>query len=130
MSNPLIRWIKRLESRETPKVIVATAAVTISDSDARRGVVVSNKGAGAEVVVSLPAARPGMRVTAVVQAAQLLSLDPVDTEIVYGTAGVAQTEDVAIKGNAVGETITLTCLETGFWVVTAFNGVWDPDATP
>ena len=120
----LIRWIKRLESRETPKTIVATANTTIAHTDAIRGVVVSNKGAGGEVVVSLPAAVPGMRVTGVVQATQLLGFDPVDTEIIYGTNGVALTEDVAIKANAIGETIQLVCVEKGFWVVTAFNGTW------
>jgi hypothetical protein len=120
----LIRWIKRLESREAPKTIVATAATTIAHTDAIRGVVVSNKGAAGEVVISLPAAVPGMRVTGVVQAAQLLSLDPVDTEIIYGTNGVALTEDAAIKANAIGETIQLVCVEAGFWVVTASAGTW------
>ena len=124
----LIRWIKRLEGNLTPKTIVATAATAITHADAVRGVVVSNKGASAEVVVSLPAAVPGMRVTGVVQAVQLLSFDPVDTEIVYGTAGVALTEDVAIKGNALGEYITLTCLEKGFWTVTSFSGTWTATA--
>lgn len=108
----------------TPKAIVTTAAIAITDSDAMRGVVVSNKGAGAEVVISLPAARVGMSVTAVVQAVQLLSLDPVDTEIIYGTNGVALTEDAAIKANALGETIHLVCLQDGFWTVTAFTGTW------
>lgn len=120
----LIRWIKRLESRETPKTIVATAATSIAHTDALRGVVVSNKGAAGEVIFSLPAAVPGMRVAAVVQAVQTLSLDPVDTEIIYGTNGVALTEDAAIKANALGETIQLVCLEKGYWSVEAFTGTW------
>lgn len=124
MSNPLIRWIKRIESRQVPETIVATAATTITHQQAKQGIVVSNKGAAAEVVVSLPPAFPGMRVTGVVQAAQTLSLDPVDTEIVYGTNGVALTEDAAIKANAVGETIQLVCVERGYWLVTAFAGTW------
>jgi uncharacterized protein (DUF362 family) len=124
MSNPLIRWIKRIESRQVPDTVVATNNTTITHAQAIQGVVVSNKGAGGEVVVSLPAAVPGMRVTGVVQAAQLLGFDPVDTEIIYGTNGVALTEDVAIKANAVGETIQLVCVEKGFWVVTAFSGTW------
>jgi hypothetical protein len=130
MSNTLIRWIKRIEARQVPDTVVATAATTITPAQARQGVVVSNLGASGEVVFSLPAATPGMRVTAVVQTAQLLTLDPVDGDIVYDTVGVAQTEDVAIKGNLVGETITLTCLQAGKWVTTAFNGAWDEDATP
>jgi hypothetical protein len=120
----LIRWIKRLESRQTPKTIIATSATSITHEDALRGVVVSNKGAGAEVVFSLPPAVKGMRVTAVVQAVQMLSLDPVHTEIIYGTNGVALTEDVAIKANALGETIQLVCLEKGFWTVVASAGTW------
>jgi hypothetical protein len=122
--NSLIRWIKRLEARLYPKTIVATGDIEISQTDALRGVVVVNKGATGTVVVSLPAALPGMRVTGVVAAVQTFELDPVDTEIIYGTNGVALTEDVSIKANAVGETIQLVCLEKGFWTVVAFNGTW------
>lgn len=120
----ITRWIKSIEARLVPDTIVATANTVITPAQARQGVVVSNKGAAGEVVFSLPAAVPGMRVTAVVQSAQLLSLDPVDTEIIYGTNGVALTEDVAIKANAVGETLQLVCVEKGFWTVTASAGTW------
>jgi hypothetical protein len=120
----LIRWIKKVESRLTPVTVVATANTEITHLQAKQGVVVSNRGASGEVVFSLPPAVPGMRVTGVVQAAQTLSLDPVDTEIIFGTNGVALTEDAAIKANAVGETIQLVCLQPGFWTVTAFNGTW------
>ena len=127
----LIRWIKRLEAKFplleaklAPKTVIATAATDIAAADALRGIVVSNKGASGEVVFSLPAAEPGMHVTAIVQAAQLLSLDPVDTEIIYGVNGVALTEDVAIKANALGETIQLVCLEAGYWSVAAYTGTW------
>ena len=120
----LIRWIKRLESRETPKTIVATATTTISYEDATRGVVVSNRGAGAEVIINLPAAVPGMRVAGIVQSAQLLSFDPNGTEIIYGTAGVSLTAGVPIKANAAGECITLVCVEKGSWSVEGFVGVW------
>lgn len=138
----LVRWIKRLdakfapiaaqfvalEAKLAPKTVVATANADITAADALRGIVVSNKGAVGEVIFSLPEATPGMHVTAVVQAAQLLSLDPVDTEIIYGINGVALTEDVAIKANALGETIQLVCLEAGYWSVAAYTGTWSVNA--
>ena len=120
----LIRLIKKVESKLVPTTVIATAATEITHLQAKYGVVVSNKGASGEVVFSLPAAVPGMRVAAVVQAAQTLSLDPVDTEIIYDTNGVALTEDAAIKANAVGETIQLVCLEAGYWTVVAYTGTW------
>ena len=121
--------IQKVKSRIIPTVLVKTAAYTLKADEALYGAVISNLGATAEVVISLPAAVPGMRVTAVVQAAYLLSLDPVDADVIYDFAGLVQSAGVAIKGNAVGEYITLTCLQAGKWVTTSFNGVWDEDAS-
>jgi hypothetical protein len=126
--NSLIRWIKRLEARLYPKTIVATGNIEISQTDALRGVVVSNRGASGEVIAALPAALPGMRVSGVVQAVQLLSFDPDGTEIIYGTNGASLTAGVPIKGNAAGECIQLVCVEKGAWVVEAFNGTWTATA--
>lgn len=122
--NTLIRWIKRLESRIAPKTLVATGNVTVTQSEALQGVVVSNRGASGEVIVSLPAALPGMRISGVVQAVQLLSFDPNGTEIVYGIAGVSLGAGNPIKGNAAGECIQLVCVEKGSWSVEAYQGVW------
>jgi len=124
MSNTLYRVIQRVKGRIIPTVLNKTANYTVKADEALYGAVVSNIGATGEVIFSLPAAVPGMRVNAIVQAAQLLTLDPVDGDIIHGTVGVAQTEDVAIKANAVGETVQLVCLVTGKWYVAAYTGTW------
>jgi hypothetical protein len=127
MSNTT-RALLKLKRDSVAPVSVATAARTITPAEANRGIYVSNIGATGEVIFSLPAAVVGMRVNAIVGAAQLLSLDPVDGDIIHGVAGVAQTEDVAIKANAVGETIQLVCLQTGKWFVAAYTGTWSTTA--
>lgn len=130
MSNPLIRWIKRIEARQVPETIVATAATDITPAQARQGIVVSNRGASGEVIVSLPAATVGMRVAGIVNTAQLLSFDPDGTEIIYGIAGVSLTAGVPIKGNAAGECVQLVCVEPGSWSVVSYNGVWTATGAP
>lgn len=124
MSNTLFRVIQKVKSRIIPTVLVKTSAYTIKADEALYGCVVSNIGASGEVIFSLPTAAPGMRVNAIVQAAQLLTLDPVDGDIIYGIAGVAQTEDVAIKANAIGETVQLVCLQANKWLIVAYTGTW------
>jgi hypothetical protein len=124
MSNTLYRVIQRVKGRIIPTVLNKTANYTVKADEALYGTVVSNIGATGEVIFSLPAAVPGMRVNAIVQSPQLLTLDPVDGDIIHGIAGVAQTEDVAIKANAVGETVQLVCLVTGKWYVAAYTGTW------
>jgi len=114
----------KLKRDSVAPVSVATAARTITPAEANRGIYVTNLGASGEVIFSLPTAKAGMRVNAIVRAAQLLTLDPVDGDIIYGIAGVAQTEDVAIKGNAIGETIQLVSLADNTWSVAAYTGTW------
>jgi hypothetical protein len=91
-------------------------------------VIVSNRGAQGEVIVSLPAAEPGMRVAGVCNVSQLLSFDPNGTEIIFGTDGITLTAGVPIKGNAAGESIELVCIETGIWNVLSRSGTWTATA--
>jgi hypothetical protein len=128
MSNTLFRVIQKVKSRIVPTVLVRTTNYTIKEDEALYGCVVSNLGATGEVTFTLPVAAPGMRVSAVVQAAQLLTLQPAVGGTILGTAGVAQTLNAPIKGNAVGETLQLVCFTPNRWVVVAFNGVWTPTA--
>jgi hypothetical protein len=124
MSNPLIRWIKRIEARQVPETIVATAATTITPAQARQGVVVSNRGATGTVTVTLPAATPGMRVSGIVQAAQLLAFDPAGTEVIFGIAGISLGAGTVIQANAAGECVQLVCTQPGVWSVASVTGVW------
>lgn len=134
----IIGWLKRLTTRivalenavlsGVPVVISTTGTTTITAEQAFANVHVLNTGAAGEVIFALPPAEVGMRVTATVTTAQLLSLDPVDTEIITNLAGVALTEGAAIKGNAIGEWITLLCTTAGRWRAVAGTGTWTATA--
>lgn len=122
------RLLLKLKGEQIAPVSVATAARTITPAEATRGIYVSNLNATGEVVFTLPIAVPGMRVSAVVQAAQLLTLQPATGGLILGTTGVAQSLNAPIKGNAVGETTQLVCFTPTRWVTVAFNGTWTPTA--
>lgn len=126
----LIRWIKRLESREAPKTVVATAATTITHEDAIRGVVVSNLGASAQVTFTLPAAVVGMRVAGIIETdAQELRFNPDGTEtIALPSTGVQGAAGKYLTANAITESIELVCLTAGTWTATRYSGTWTAEA--
>ena len=128
----LIRWIKRLEVKLGSSVTVATAATTITRDQASYagGAVVSNNGASGAVTFSLPAAVPGLRVTAIVKAAQELRLDPNGTEtIALPSSGVQGAAGKYLTGDAVGESVTLLCVVAGTWDhVGPIDGTWTAEA--
>lgn len=126
----LIRWIKRVEARLRPTVIVATASTAITTDQARFGAVVSNQGASGAVTFSLPAAEKGMRVTALVQAAQELRLDPSGTETIgLPATGVQQAAGKYVTADAVGESLELVCLVDGTWTpIGGADGTWTAEA--
>lgn len=113
-----------------PAIVVATAATTITHAEATQGVIVSNSGASGAVTFSLPAAVPGMRVTAVVKAAQELRLDPNGTEtIALPSSGVQGAAGKYLTGDAVGESVTLACLIAGTWDhIGPIDGTWTAEA--
>jgi hypothetical protein len=121
----LTRLLLSVKARTTPKTLIRTANSTITAADALYGgCIVSNKGAAGAIIFNLPPALPGMRVGAIVQAAQLLAIDPNGTEIILGIAGVSLGAGVIIQANALGECIELVCLEKGIWSVISYVGVW------
>jgi hypothetical protein len=124
----LFRIIQRIEARLRPAAVVATANTTVTRDQAWNEVVVSNKAATGAVTFALPAAERGMRVTAIVQAAQELRLDPNGTETAALANGVQQTAGKYIVADAIGETISLVCLTPGTWDVENHNGTWTAQA--
>ncbi len=120
----LFRIIQRIEARLRPAAVVATANTTVTREQAWNEVVVSNHGATGAVTFALPAAEVGMRVSAIVQAAQELRLDPNGTETAALVNGVQQAAGKYIVADAIGEVIKLICLTPGRWEVENFNGTW------
>lgn len=126
-------WLKRLTARVTllesgGAVSVSASGGTVAAADASRGAYVSNAGATGAVVYALPAAKVGMRVNAVVQAAQALRLDPNGTETVALPTGVQQAAGKYIQASTVGATIQLVVLTAGKWDVAASSGTWASEA--
>lgn len=119
----------KTRSRLKPAIITSTVDVEIPYPNALYGgVVVGNLGAAGAVVFKLPKAVPGMRIHAIVEAAQALRLDPQDTEIVFSTAGVTNTAGKYIGNATVGSYLHLIALRNGAWKVEAFAGTWASEA--
>jgi hypothetical protein len=109
----------------TPAVTVSAADATVSALQATAGIIVSNAGASGAVTFALPAAVVGMRVTAVVEAAQELRLDPNGTEtIALPSTGVQGAAGKYLTADAVGENVELVCLTAGTWDCTNYTGTW------
>lgn len=126
----LYRVIQRVKGRIIPTILNKTADETLTADDALYGLIVSNEGAAGAVTFSLPAAQPGMRVTAVVRAAQELRLDPDGTEtIALPSTGVQGAAGKYLTADAVGESVELVCLTAGKWeALGAADGTWTAEA--
>ncbi len=108
-------------------VLTATSgSVAVTALQANVHVFVTNTGAGAAVTYTLPAAVSGMRVTAIVKAAQELRLDPNGTETIsLPSSGVQQAAGKYITADALGESVTLICTVAGTWdAVGSVDGTW------
>lgn len=130
-ANAISRIIDKIVIRQKPRILIATTSpVEVPYVNAiQGGVVVSNKSRGAATVFSLPPAVPGMRVSAVVQAAQALRLDPSGTEtIALPSTGVQSASGKYIEADAVAETVDLVCIVAGTWDVLNFNGTWTAES--
>lgn len=121
----LIAWLTRLQAEQLAFTKVATANVTITRAQAVRHAFVSNAGASGAVVVSLPPAEPGLRVSAYVEAAQQLRLDPNGTETVaLPSTGAQSAAGKYIWADAATEHVNLVCLVKGTWDVIGYSGTW------
>lgn len=118
--------LNRIARRLVPLIKATALGVSITADQAFRHTVVSNVGATAAITVALPAARPGMRVTAIVKAAYAINLDPNGTETVsLPSSGVQGTAGQYLSGDAVGESVELICIVAGTWdAIGPIDGTW------
>lgn len=117
----LYRVIERVKGRIIPTILNVTANTTITADQALYGVVVGNSGASGEVVITPPAARPGMKITLCVIAAQSLKLDLPATDTIRALATAGQT----FAADAAGETLQLVCVVPNVWEsIGAADGTW------
>lgn len=127
---PITGWLSRLTARvktlETegaqPVVITSgTTPVTVTAAQLTKHAILTNTKADGAVEFDLPAAKAGMRLTAIVGAAQNLTLDlPTGDTISNGLATSGQ----SYSANAVGESLSLICIVDGRWDVVSTTGTW------
>jgi hypothetical protein len=104
-----------------------TAAVDVALADL--GKTLTNTGATATVTFNLPAAVVGYEISARVDAAFELRLDPDGTEqICLPSTGVPGTGGKYLVADAVNEGVTLRCKEAGIWDVVTYTGTWTAEA--
>ncbi len=122
----LLGWISRLQAQSRPYVRVSATGGAITRDQALAGAHVSNAGASGAATFTLPAATPGMRVVAVVKAAQELRLDPNGTEtMALPSSGVQQAAGKYVTADAIGESATYVCLIAGTWdYIGPIDGTW------
>jgi hypothetical protein len=112
--------------KEQP-VLTKTADYTLTVADS--GSTVSTTGASGTVVLSLPAAVPGLRYTGRVGAAQELRFDPNGSETIsLPSTGVPGAAGKYLTANAIGETVELVCVVAGTWSVLGYTGTWTAEA--
>jgi len=125
----ILAWLSRLQNNQIAPVKVSSTGGAITREQALRHIYVSNLGAGAAATFTLPAAEPGLRVTAVVEVAQELRLDPDGTEtIALPSTGVQGAAGKYLTANALAETVELVCLTVGTWDAVNFQGTWTAEA--
>lgn len=125
----VLGWLRQLQATVQGATVVSAVNATVPVALGGTGTIVSNAGATAARVFSLPPAKKGMRVTALVQAAFALRLDPNGTEtIALPSTGVQGAAGKYLEADAVGERVVLIVLENGKWQVESFNGTWTAEA--
>ena len=88
-----------------------------------------NTGALAAVTLILPAAVAGLNFLFRVVAVQELRIDPNGTEtIALPSTGVQGAAGKYLTANAAGETLEISCVTTGEWVVATYTGDWTAEA--
>lgn len=126
---PFIAWLTRLQAEQIAPVLVSATGGAVTRSMALRHAYVSNAGASGAATFTLPAAEPGLRVSAVVEATQQLRLDPNGTEtIALPSTGVQSAAGKYITADALAESVELVCLTKGTWDVVNFQGTWTAEA--
>lgn len=107
----------------TKTVVVDVDGATLTAADS--GKVITNTGASGAATFALPAATIGLTFTFMVNAAQELRIDPNGTETVaLPSTGVQSAAGKYITADAVGEWVTILCVQAGQWKVVGYLGTW------
>ena len=106
------------------KVLTKTADYTLTAAES--GSLVTNRGATADIIITLPAATVGLEFRFAVRASYKIKVLPNTTQLLESTAtpAVASTSGQHIWADAVAETLHLVCIETGKWAVQNSRGTW------
>ncbi len=93
------------------------------------GFTFTNRGATAPVTLTLPPAKPGMKVKGYVGAACDFRMKPAACDYVaLPSSGAYGAADKYISADAVGESVELYCEETGKWSVRNYIGTWTKES--
>jgi hypothetical protein len=112
-----------LNGRSPFDVTVHTAGATLTANDS--GTTHTNTGAGAAIVMALPAATVGLNFWFYVNAAQELRIDPNGTQtIALPSTGAQSSAGAYITADAVGEWVRIVCIVAGTWSVMGYAGTW------
>lgn len=102
---------------------VPAAAATLVAGES--GTIHTNRGATGATTFTLPPAVVGMRFDFAVQAVQQLRIDPNALETIgLPSTGVQGAGGKYLWADAVGEWVSLVCVEAGKWFVRGFAGTW------
>lgn len=112
-----------ISGRGKRTVLAKTAAYTVSVNDI--GKTITNEGATAARLFSLPAAVVGLWYRFKVMAAYELQIDPNGTEtIALPSTGAQSAAGKYIGADAVGEGLEIECVKAGQWEVNYYIGTW------
>lgn len=122
----ILNWLTRLQANQIAPVLVSATGGTITREQALRHAYVSNAGATGTVTFTLPAAEPGLRVSALNEAnTRVLRLRPATGETVaVPSTGAQGAATKGIEADAVTESVELVCLTKGTWDAVNFQGTW------
>lgn len=100
-----------------------TASDTLTTTE--NGTIHTTVGATGTVVLTLPAATPGLHYYFYVGAAFALQIEPASGETIsLPSTGVPESADDYISADAVGESVHLMCCKAGTWAVMGYTGTW------
>lgn len=100
--------------------VIVSAAATLTNAQTAQGVILHNTGASGATVFVSPTPQPGDRLTAVVRAAQALTIDLPTGTVIDGVATSGQT----YTADAIGEFLVLVCVVEGAWSRISTGGTW------
>ena len=104
-------------------VPVTPVTTTASPASTDSGTIYTNTGDADGATINLPAASVGMMFTAAVCVAQTLTVTANGSDTIrIGSAVTAG--GGSITANAIGSTITVSCVESGKWFATSAVGTW------